>query len=224
MRNWTFKNTDFASFPVYSGDDLGVSWSDGLLKVKIWAPTAEEVLFRLFASAEEHEPEKIFPLQRSGSGTWEVEVNGNFESLFYTFQVRDEAGWLNECPDIGAKATGVNGLRGMILNPALTHPEHWESDRRCTATHPTDMVIYEVHVRDFSISPDSGILHKGKYPGFTESGTQIPGRAFYRTGPPEGTGNYTHSSFACRRFLYRRRDQIFAAIQLGLRSAQLQYA
>jgi pullulanase len=174
MRNWTFKNTDFASFPVYSGDDLGVSWSEGLLKVKIWAPTAEEVLFRLFASAEEHEPEKTFPLQKYGSGTWGIEVNGNFESLFYTFQVRDEAGWLNECPDIGAKATGVNGLRGMILNPALTHPEHWENDRRCTATHPTDMVIYEVHVRDFSISPDSGILHKGKYPGFTEPGTKSP--------------------------------------------------
>ncbi len=174
MRNWTFKSTDFDSFPVYSGDDLGVSWSEGLLKVKIWAPTAEEVLFRLFASAEEQEPEKIFPLQKSGSGTWGIELTGNYEGSFYTFQVRDEAGWLNECPDIGAKATGVNGLRGMVLNPALTNPENWENDRRCTAMHPTDMVIYEMHVRDFSISPDSGILHKGKYLGFTESGTKSP--------------------------------------------------
>ena len=174
MRNWTFKSTDFDSFPVYSGDDLGVSWSEGLLKVKIWAPTAEEVLFRLFAPAEEQEPEKIFPLQKSGSGTWEIELTDNYEGSFYTFQVRDEAGWLNECPDIGARATGVNGLRGMVLNPALTNPENWENDRRCTAMHPTDMVIYEMHVRDFSISPDSGILHKGKYLGFTESGTKSP--------------------------------------------------
>lgn len=174
MRDWTFKNTDFASFPVYSGDDLGVSWSDGLLKVRIWAPTAQEVIFRLYSSAEAREATTTVALQPSTSGTWMTELKGNHEGELYTFQVRDEAGWLNECPDTGATATGVNGLRGLILNPALTHPENWENDQRCTFVHPTDMVIYEAHVRDFSISPDSGIRHKGKYPGVAEPGTKSP--------------------------------------------------
>ena len=106
MRNWTFKDTDFALFPVYSGDDLGINWSNEQLKVKIWSPTAEEILLRLYHSAEDDEPEKIISLEKSVSGTWETILPGNFEGSLYTFQVRDKAGWLNECPDIGAKATG----------------------------------------------------------------------------------------------------------------------
>jgi pullulanase len=62
----------------------------------------------------------------------------------------------------------------MIINPATTNPDKWKSDKRCAVVQPTDMVIYELHVRDFSISPDSGIKYKGKYLGFTETGTKSP--------------------------------------------------
>ncbi len=174
MRQWTFQNIDFKSYPSYSGEDLGVVWSKEQLKIRIWAPTAEEVIFRLYDSAETNQPEQSISLRKSVSGTWEFQLEGNYEGLLYTFQVRDEAGWLNECPDIGAKATGVNGLRGMILNPALTNPENWEKDRRSAVVKPTDMVIYELHIRDYSISKDSGIVHKGKYLGLTETGTVNP--------------------------------------------------
>jgi len=171
MRDWTFKNFDFTQFPVYEGDDLGVIWSEKRLSVKIWAPTALEVLFRIYQSADAELPEKIYQLIKSESGSWSSELTGNYEGSFYTFQVRDEKGWLYECPDIGAKATGVNGLRGLILDLFKTHPDNWERDKRSSVIQPTDMVIYELHVRDFSISPDSGIAHKGKYLGLTEAGT-----------------------------------------------------
>ena len=174
MRNWTFKDYNFNSYPAYSGDDLGVKWSKESLQVKIWAPTATEVLFRLYLTAEIKEAENILSLEKSASGIWEKVLEENFEGFFYTFQVCDETGWLNECPDIAAKATGVNGLRGMIFNPALTNPDKWETDKRCTIVHPTDMVIYELHIRDYSISADSGITHKGKYLGLTETGTVNP--------------------------------------------------
>jgi pullulanase len=174
MRDWTFKDIDFAKFPVYDGSDLGVTWSNERLSVRIWAPTALEVQFRLYKSAESVQSDSIYPLKAAESGTWQIELEGNFESILYTFQVRDETGWLNECPDIHAKATGVNGLRGMIINPATTNPDKWKSDKRCAVVQPTDMVIYELHVRDFSISPDSGIKYKGKYLGFTETGTKSP--------------------------------------------------
>ena len=175
MRKWTFHDIDFAAFPFYGGDDLGVIWSKKRLKIKIWAPTGVEVLFRLYVSAEAGQPERVISLENSVSGTWEKELDGNYEGFLYTFQVRDKEGWLNECPDIGAKATGVNGLRGMILDPAKTNPERWESDKRSAVTNPTDMVIYELHIRDFSISADSGIQHKGKYLGLTETGTTNQG-------------------------------------------------
>lgn len=174
MRDWTFKDFDFAQFPAYDGDDLGVSWSEKCLSVRIWAPTALEVLFRIYQSADAELPAKIFQLIKAESGTWTSELTGNYERSFYTFQVRDEKGWLYECPDIGAKATGVNGLRGLILDPAKTNPENWGKDLRSSVIQPTDMVLYELHVRDFSISPDSGIEHKGKYLGLTEDGTTSP--------------------------------------------------
>lgn len=174
MRDWTFKDNDFSDLPVYDGADLGVTWTVDKLSVRVWAPTALELLFRLYRSAEATEPEQVVRLELSVSGTWVTVLNGDYEKSLYTFQVRDKTGWLNECPDIGAIATGVNGTRGMILNRKLTNPDKWEDDRRCSITQPTDMVLYEVHVRDFSISPDSGILHKGKYLGFTETGTTSP--------------------------------------------------
>ncbi len=174
MSNWTFENIDFAGFPVYTGDDLGVTWSEKKLKVRLWSPTAREVLFRLYKSAETKIAHETIQLEKSHSGTWRCELNGNYEGFFYTFQVRDNSEWLNECPDIDAKATGVNGLRGMILDHALTNPEDWESDRRSSVVCPTDMVIYELHLRDFTVSPDSGVSHKGKYLGLTETGTTTP--------------------------------------------------
>jgi pullulanase len=174
MRNWIFKDIDFDSFPVFTGDDLGVNWSKDKLEIRIWAPTAVSVIFRLYLSVDTAAPEKTISLERSIQGSWHISLTGNYEGFFYTFQVCDATGWLNECPDISAKATGVNGLRGMIIDPLLTHPQNWEKDRRSPVGQPTDMVLYEIHVRDFSVSPESGIFHKGKYLGFTESGTISP--------------------------------------------------
>ena len=174
MRDWTFKDNDFSDLPVYDGADLGVTWTSDRLAIRVWAPTAQEVLFRLYKTAEASGPDQLVKLEQSVSGTWVAILDGDHVNSLYTFQVRDKTGWLNECPDIGAIATGVNGNRGMILNRKLTNPENWKNDSRCSITQPTDMVLYEVHVRDFSISPDSGILHKGKYLGFTETGTTSP--------------------------------------------------
>ena len=174
MRNWIFQDSDFAKFPVYSGDDLGVFWSAERLHVRIWAPTAVSVIFRLYGSNEAIHPEKSWSLGKSDKGTWCIELPGDYEGFFYTFQVTDKKGALSECPDIGARATGVNGLRGMILDPAQTNPQNWKRDRRSQINNPTDMILYEVHIRDFTISPDSGIMNKGKYPGFTEKGTKSP--------------------------------------------------
>jgi pullulanase len=132
MRDWTFKDNDFSDLPVYDGADLGVTWTVDKLSVRVWAPTALELLFRLYRSAEATEPEQVVRLELSVSGTWVTVLNGDYEKSLYTFQVRDKTGWLNECPDIGAIATGVNGTRGMILNRKLTNPDKWEDDRRCS--------------------------------------------------------------------------------------------
>jgi pullulanase len=174
MRNWIFKDDDFINFPVYGGNDLGVKWTPEKTSIRIWAPTAKRILFRLYKEGSGGEVIREIPLQPDQSGTWVLEVGENLENLFYTLQVRDNLGWLKESPDIYANAVGINGKRGMIIDLHKTNPPSWELDKRCTYSNPTDMIIYEIHVRDFSIASSSGITNRGKYLGFTERGTKLP--------------------------------------------------
>ena len=174
MRNWIFKNNDFVNFPVYEGFDLGLNWTPERTFIKIWAPTAQRIFFRLYKSGQGGEAIREFQMLPDESGTWIYEIRENLEGLFYTIQIRDGQGWLKEGPDIYAKATGVNGIRGMIIDPHKSNPPLWENDVHHTMASPTDQVIYEVHIRDFSMSPSSGITNKGKYLGFTEKGTALP--------------------------------------------------
>jgi len=174
MRNWKFKESDFNDFPVYEGNDLGITWTPEKTTIKIWAPSAQRIFFRLYDSGQGGKPDKEFQLIPEESGTWIYQIRENLEGFFYTLQVKDDLEWLKEGPDIYAKATGVNGSRGAIIDPQKSNPSHWETDQRHTLTNPTDMVIYEVHIRDFSMSPSSGIKNKGKYLGFCELGTKLP--------------------------------------------------
>jgi pullulanase len=173
MRDWKFKDSDFSTFPVYDGDDLGIIWGPERTRIKIWVPEALQVMFRLFKSGQGGVAKEEFLLLPDDNGTWIYEIPRNLEGLFYTIQVRDKTGWLKEGPDIYAKATGVNGIRGMIIDLQKTNPQGWDTDIRPALANPTDLVIYEVHIRDFSMSPSSGIINKGKYLGFTEAGTRL---------------------------------------------------
>jgi pullulanase len=173
MRDWKFKDSDFKNIPVYEGLDLGITWTSEKTFIRIWAPTAQRVFFRLYSEGQGGEAIREFPMLPDDHGTWIYEIRENLDHFFYTIQVRDKQGWLKEGPDIYAKATGVNGLRGMIIDPQKSDPPLWDSDLRQTMPNPTDIVIYEVHIRDFSMSPYSGIANKGKYLGFTERGTKL---------------------------------------------------
>lgn len=82
--------------------------------------------------------------------------------------------WLGDTPGINAKAVGVNGKRAAIIDMKATDPEGWAQDKRPALASPADAVIYEMHHRDFSTDPSSGIQHKGKFLALTEEGTLSP--------------------------------------------------
>lgn len=172
MRNWKFKKHSFSDYPTYDGHDLGVFLYGGKLEACIWAPTAERILFRLYREGDVGEAVHEFDLEPGENGTWLLDLPGHWNGWFYTFQVCDEQGWLLEIPDIYAWATGINGKRGMACYRHETNPEGWEKDERMTQKRPTEMVIYEMHVRDFSIDPNSGMQFKGKFLGFSERFTK----------------------------------------------------
>ena len=173
MRDWKFNHIDFSTYPSYDEKDLGVFWAPEKTSVKIWAPTAKTVEFRLYKDGKTGEAFHKTQLQSGNDGTWSTILTGDYEGKFYTFRVNDGE-WLEETPDIYTRCVGINGLRGLIFNPVKTNPKGWEADKKPELNHFTDAVIYETHVRDFTIAESSGIQHKGRYLGFTEEGTKSP--------------------------------------------------
>ena len=173
MRNWHFNHIDFSTYPHYPGDDLGVFWTSLRTSFRIWAPTATGVELRLYNEGENGRPARIIEMSKGENGTWHHTEPGNLANRFYTFRVNDN-GWLQENPGPYANAVGVNGLRGMIVDFASTNPSGWENDHGPTLPHFTDWIIYELHVRDFSIAENSGMRHKGKYLAFQETKTLSP--------------------------------------------------
>jgi len=173
MRNWKFNHIDFSTYPNYDGEDLGVFWSPEETKIKIWAPSAKVVELRLFKDGENSESYHKTNLQPAVKGIWFTVLKGDYSGKYYTFRIND-GDWLDEVPDVYARCVGVNGKRGMICNFQLTNPENWQNDKGPRFDNFTEAIIYETHVRDFSIAKNSGIENKGKYLGFTEENTKSP--------------------------------------------------
>ncbi len=179
MRNWKFNHIDFSTYPSYGGDDLGVFLKNNTLHIKIWAPTANMVEFRLYEKSAGGKPIRTEYLDPSKSGIWELQLAGNFEGLYYSFKVNDGE-WLNENPGVDARAVGANGRRGLVFDPEKTNPEGWEHDKPIFLESPVDAVLYEVHVRDFSKAVSSGMKNRGKFLAFTETESK------HKSGTPTG--------------------------------------
>lgn len=167
-------NKSFRDDPLYNGKDLGVNYSRIKTAFKIWAPNAVAVKLRLYSAGNGGSPLRTISLTKKDQGIWETVVNQNLKNQYYTFQVNENGNWLLEKPDIYAKAVGVNGARGMVVDLASTNPANWKQDQKPKLENFTDIVIYELHIRDLSISKNSGIQHKGKFLGLTETGTKSP--------------------------------------------------
>ena len=118
---------------------------------------------RLYKSGQGGKPVKTIKMRAVSNDRWEATVKGDLAGMFYTFDIGK-----GECPGTFAKAVGVNGNRAAILNMADTNPEGWADDRRPALASPADQIIYELHMRDFSISSTSGMQHKGKYLALAE--------------------------------------------------------
>ena len=106
---------------------------------------------------------KTIKMKASGENRWEATVKGDLKGKFYTFDIGK-----GETPGVFAKAVGVNGMRGAIVDMAETNPQGWENDQRPVIQSPADLVIYEMHWRDFSIGVSSGLKNKGKFLALTE--------------------------------------------------------
>ncbi len=174
MQNWRFNHIDFSSYPYYGGDDLGVHTTERGVFVKVWAPVAQQVDFFVYRQSEGGKPVRIDSLKKDRHGCWTLQMGGSFEGLYYTIKVKNGE-WMNETPGVDARAVGMNGKRGLFFVPGETNPGGWENDQPVSAESQVDAIVYELHVRDFSIAGNSGMENRGKFLAFTEEGTKGPG-------------------------------------------------
>lgn len=168
----------------YSGK-LGIDYSKERTRFVLWAPNANNARVVLFGKNEmkyKDDPEKILDMNRGEKGTWNIEIDGDLDGEFYNYLVTN-SGNEREVTDPYAKALGVNGDRGMVVDLKDTDPEGFENDERPELSSSVSSIIYEIHVRDFSINENSGISKdkKGKFIGFCEHGTTLPGQ-YTKTG------------------------------------------
>ncbi|MFI5128944.1 MAG: type I pullulanase [Chitinophagales bacterium] len=165
---------DYNSYPVYNGNDLGLTYSAKKSSFRIWSPPADNAQLLIYKDGVTETTSQIIQMKKDIAGTWTAVLTGDHKGKFYAFRVHIDNKWLNAVPDPYAKVVGVNGKRAMIVDLKQTNPPggRWGSDVSPAFKQPTDAVIYELHVRDASIAANSGIKNKGKFLGLTETGTK----------------------------------------------------
>lgn len=165
-----FSSASFEEHYTYTGDDLGAVYTAEKTKFRVWAPTASEAALNLYEKGDGDCLIDSYAMTAAENGTWVYELAGDQNGVYYTYSITVD-GVTEEAVDPYAKAVGVNGNRGMIIDLDSTDPESWDKDEHVTVPTNTDAVIYEIHVRDTTIDESSGVENKGKYLGLVETGT-----------------------------------------------------
>ncbi|WP_195431369.1 type I pullulanase [Clostridium sp. D46t1_190503_E9] len=178
---FNYKNYDSIEFEdLYRYDgELGAIYSSTKTKFRLWAPLAANVKINLYGKDGydyESKANKTVNMDLREKGIWEIEISGNLDGEFYNYLVNID-GKEYEAVDPYAKAVGVNGKRGMIIDLNKTNPDGWESHKKPVLENSLDAVIYEMNVRDFTIDSNSGIDNeiRGKFKGICQDNSAIKG-------------------------------------------------
>ena len=140
-----------------------VSYAPQETKFQLFAPNnAKQITVRIYKEGLGGKAIKSVKMQKTGDECWTATIKGDLMGRFYTFDMGK-----GECPGVFAKAVGANGKRGAIINMEKTNPAHWCCDERPVTKSPADLIIYEMHHRDFSINRQDA-QYPGKFMALTE--------------------------------------------------------
>ncbi|MBQ8860635.1 MAG: type I pullulanase [Ruminococcus sp.] len=160
---------------------LGVTYTKSATTFKVWSPTATAVMVKLYSTGSDAESgAKVLGThsmkKNATTGVWSLTLDGDYKDIYYTYLLTID-GSTSETQDPYATAVGANGERSMIVDLDATDPEGWEEDEHVLFDSAAEASVWEIHVRDFSISPSSGVSdeYKGKYLAFTEGNTTVNG-------------------------------------------------
>ena len=184
---YIFYSDRFHQDYTYNGNDLGATWTENGTTFKAWAPTAWDVkLIRYSAGNGNFDSQgydktwiEEIDMVRGDKGVWTVTVPGDLHGTYYNYKVTFPHK-TNEAVDPYANSTGIDGYRSMVLNMDATDPEGWDNDVSPNQGMAyTDAIIYEMHIREYTVHSTSGVKDewKGKYLGLTQTGTTYQGYA-----------------------------------------------
>lgn len=189
VSNADYYNQAYDKKYAYDGNDLGCTYTASKTTFKVWSPEADSVSLNMYSAGSDEEQEKkdkttstkigTYAMEKSydsdhnWKGVWEYTVEGDCKNQYYTYRAVIGGEAYPEAVDPYAKAVGVNGERGMVVDLDSTDPEHWDDAYQSPKTSLSDAVIWEIDIRDFSISPSSGVSdeNRGTYKAFTEDTT-----------------------------------------------------
>ncbi len=163
---------------------LGATYAPAGTTFRVFAPTARAVQVVLYDAATGDQGRQTHELQEAAKGIWEGTVSGDLKGRFYMYSLDgNDLSPDREVLDIYSINTVNSSQRARITDLAETNPSGWDAAKAGPAvSSAADMIVYEVHVRDFSIAANSGMQHKGQYLAFTEPGTHLPDDAALKTG------------------------------------------
>lgn len=164
----------YSAFETYDGDDLELVVDAKGTHFALWSPEAQEAKVIIYPTDRNSTPVDTMVMTRGEKGVWRATVPDKLYGRFYTFSIKHNGKWLAETPGVWAKALGTNGERAAIIDFKTTDPEGWNVDKGPSIKNINDAVLYEMHHRDFSVHPSSGIVNKGKFLALTEHGTVSP--------------------------------------------------
>ncbi len=159
------------TFEIYMGNDLGAVYNKQHTHFRLWAPSAEKVAICFYANGDGGEAVEVKDMHKDEGGTWVYAKSGDLHKLYYTYLVTVD-GVTRETNDPYGKATGVNGIRSMVVNLEKTNPEGFDQDRGPVVENWTDIVVYELSIADTTADKSCGAKYPGKYLGLTERGTK----------------------------------------------------
>ncbi len=155
------------------GNDLGANYFNEYTLFKVWSPYAHGLKVVIY---NEYYTKygKEYNMLKSNNGIWELKLEGNHRNKYYNYRVRI-GDTERETPDPYTRGASINGNRGMVVDFKSINPVGWDEHFIPHPIKPTEAIIYETHVRNFSVDKNSGMKYKGKYLAFTESGTKGKG-------------------------------------------------
>ena len=157
-------------YPVPQSASNEMNYSPAETTFSLWAPAAKAVWVNIENDSEGHQSSKSLKMKPQSDGCWTRTVKGNLLGKLYDFSIRNGQ-TIDRSVGIFAKAVTANGAKAAVVDMKATNPAGWENDVRPVLRNAADLMVYELHYRDISMHPSSGIKNKGKFIALTEVGT-----------------------------------------------------